>query len=314
METIARHRTQPMSELQSLSIDFAKEKEEGYRRVFSRSPLISSISAEWDGIYFTYDYLPQYKTPEVFAKQHGIAIFTEMPIPARAERTLDGQFRREHVTQGDILIVPANVGHRAGWDITGGVILIGFEPELVSQASWDIPQGDRLELLPHFATPDPLVCQIGLALKTVLEQWNGASRLYVETMSHALIVHLLQYYSAKRLVQSASSGQLPKTALQRVIDYINEYLDRDLSLKELAAVAQLSPHYFAQLFKQSTRLTPHQYVIRCRIERAKALLIERNSTIAEAARRVGFVDQSHLHRHFKRLVGVTPKAYLNQRK
>ena len=74
----------------------------------------------------------------------------------------------------------------------------------------------------------------------------------------------------------------------------------------------MSPHYFSQLFKESTGITPHQYVIRCRIDRAKDLLKQGKLSIAEIAKEVGFVDQSHLHRHFKRLVGVTPKLFFKQ--
>ena len=98
----------------------------------------------------------------------------------------------------------------------------------------------------------------------------------------------------------------------QVIDYINNHLEQDLSLIELAAIAQMSPHYFSHLFKQSTGMTPHQYVIRCRVECAKELLLQRKLTIAEIAYKVGFANQSHLNRHFKRLLGVTPKAILQK--
>lgn len=73
------------------------------------------------------------------------------------------------------------------------------------------------------------------------------------------------------------------------------------------AIAQMSPHYFSQLFKRSTEITPHQFVIRARVERAKELLIEGKFAIAEVAKIVGFVDQSHLHRYIERLLGVTPR-------
>ncbi|MGB6016783.1 MAG: helix-turn-helix transcriptional regulator, partial [Nodosilinea sp.] len=70
--------------------------------------------------------------------------------------------------------------------------------------------------------------------------------------------------------------------------------------------AGMSAHYFSQLFKQSTGFAPHQYVIRCRVERAKTLLAQPHTPIADIAYQVGFAHQSHLNRHFKRLVGVTP--------
>ena len=85
-----------------------------------------------------------------------------------------------------------------------------------------------------------------------------------------------------------------------------------MSLAELAAVVQLSSFHFAHLFKQTTGVSPHQYHIRCRVERAKQLLLTKNLTIAEVAYIVGFASQGHLNYHFKRLVGITPKAFLRQ--
>ena len=296
----------------SLVVDFVKEKEEGYKRIFSRSPLLSSVSAQWDGILVAYDYLLPGQTPEISVKQHGIGIFVEMPEPAQAERLIDGRFRREQVLQGDVVIVPANTWHRTSWNTAGGAIILGLEPTEFTRTIDEIIERDRIELIPHFATPDPLVHQIGLALKRALENSGNTSRLYVETMTTALMVHLLQYYSAQQLTIPTYTGGLSKLKLQQVVDYIHAHLDRDLSLKELAAIVQMSAHYFSQLFKQSTGITPHQYVIHCRIERAKELLMQRKLTISDVAKVVGFVDQSHFHRHFKRLVGITPKAFLQQ--
>ena len=75
----------------------------------------------------------------------------------------------------------------------------------------------------------------------------------------------------------------------------------------------MSPSYFSRLFKQSTGYAPHQYVIRCRVERAKKLLLQEKLTIADIAYSLGFAHQSHLNRHFKRLVGVTPKKFRQQK-
>lgn len=296
----------------SLVVDFVKEKEEGYKRIFSRSPLLSSVSTQWDGILVAYDYLEPGQIPEISVKQHGIGIFVEMPKPVQAERLIDGQFRREQVLQGDVVIVPANTWHRTTWNRAGGAIVVGLEPKEFTRTIDETIERDRIEVIPHFATPDPLVHQIGLALKRALENSGNASRLYAETMTNALMVHLLQYYSAQQVKLPTYEGGLSKHKLQRIVDYIHAHLDRDLSLKELAAVVQMSAHYFCQLFKQSTGITPHQYVIRCRIERAKELLIQGKLTISDVAKIVGFVDQSHFHRHFKRLVGITPKAFLQQ--
>ncbi|MEC4819462.1 MAG: AraC family transcriptional regulator, partial [Scytonema sp. PMC 1069.18] len=90
---------------------------------------------------------------------------------------------------------------------------------------------------------------------------------------------------------------------------IHNHLDENLTLAELAAIVQMSPHYFASLFKQSTGLAPHQYLTQCRIERAKRLLLHRNLTIVEICHTVGFQNQSHFTKVFRQHTGTTPKAY-----
>ncbi len=100
---------------------------------------------------------------------------------------------------------------------------------------------------------------------------------------------------------------LTPTQLQQAIDYIHTHLDRDLSLIELASTINISPTYFASLFKQATGISPHQYVIQQRVERAKLMLLKTDLAIADIALQVGFSSQSHLTQQFKRLTGMTPK-------
>ena len=98
--------------------------------------------------------------------------------------------------------------------------------------------------------------------------------------------------------------------LRAVVEYIEEHLAAGLTLGQMAAVARLSPYYFARQFKRATGLTPHQYVILRRVERAKQLLPAGTGlSLAEVAARAGFSDQSQFSHHFKRVVGVTPGQF-----
>lgn len=305
----------PNNSQQTISVNFAQEKEEAYKRVFKRYPVISSAAVGWDdlGIMIAYDRNPPFETPKTIVKQHMIGILTDIPPSSvYTERKIDGRMMQEQNAQGDCIIVPANTSHQAVWDHQGSALLIAIEPTVFAQSIHEVVDPDKIELLPRFATPDPLVYQIGVALKSALTRHDKSSRLYSETLVNTIIIHLLEHYSVPCNSFKSVSGKLPQYKLQQILDYISAYLDRDLSLKELGNVVQMSPYYFSRLFKETTGITPRQYIIRRRIERAKKLLQQRKISIAEVAKEVGFVDQSHLHRHFKRLVGVTPKTYLRE--
>ena len=100
-----------------------------------------------------------------------------------------------------------------------------------------------------------------------------------------------------------------RAELQRAVDFIQDNLAADLSLDAIAREAGLSSYHFARLFTEAFGVAPHQYVIQARIERAKSLIIQNRLSLGEAAQHAGFADQSHFTRHFKRIVGVTPRAF-----
>jgi AraC family transcriptional regulator len=99
---------------------------------------------------------------------------------------------------------------------------------------------------------------------------------------------------------------LPQRRLAQVVEFIDAHLSDDLSLRLIADVAGMSPSYFLTLFKRSTGLAPHQYLVEQRIEKARALLVQTKLPIADIATRVGFADQSHLTRLMRRHTGLTP--------
>jgi AraC family transcriptional regulator len=106
-------------------------------------------------------------------------------------------------------------------------------------------------------------------------------------------------------------GGLTPSKLHRTIAYIKAYLEHPLSLAELAAVAQTSPTHFARLFKHATGLTPHRYVITCRMEQAKQLLAATDLSLSEIGLQVGCADHSHFSALFRQYVSTTPNAYRN---
>jgi AraC family transcriptional regulator len=103
----------------------------------------------------------------------------------------------------------------------------------------------------------------------------------------------------------ATTGGLPLQEFHK--SFGNTHLDQDLSLGQIAEVINISPTYFASLFKGAMGISPHQYVIQQRVERAKTMLAKKDLAIADIALQVGFSSQSHLTQQFKRFTGMTPK-------
>ena len=104
-------------------------------------------------------------------------------------------------------------------------------------------------------------------------------------------------------------GGLPPRVVRRLLEHIDCNIDRQIIVEDLAKVANLSASYFARAFKRSVGLTPHDYLIRRRVERTMALLSDTEMALSEIALAAGFADQSHFARRFRQHVGVSPRAY-----
>jgi AraC family transcriptional regulator len=282
-----------------------------YLQMFGQPPLLSSYRAGWRGIDLIYCREPAGEVPEHFFQQCHLLCIETIHRPCAASKWMDGQLQDKPIVKGDVFIVPERVRYKERWEGEIEFISLLLDSAFVEQIAQDSTHFSTVELLPLFPQPDPLIYQMGLTLKTALET-KVITRLYAETLAAALAAHLLQYYSAQKVVLGDYSGGLSKPTLKRIVQYIHAHLEQDLSLTELATQAQMSCHHFARLFKRATGVSPHQYVIRCRVEQARQLILREELTIAEIAHQLGFANQSHLSRHFKRLVGVSPKQLLKQ--
>jgi RNA polymerase sigma-70 factor (ECF subfamily) len=116
-------------------------------------------------------------------------------------------------------------------------------------------------------------------------------------------------FRAPAEIQQPQIRTLPSCRLRRVTGHIQQHLDRDLGLAELAALVYMSPYHFARLFKGSTGVPPHRFVIRQRIARARTILATPELSVALISRMVGFRSPSHFTTVFRRVTGVTPTEY-----
>ena len=161
---------------------------------------------------------------------------------------------------------------------------------------------------PYF--PGPVIHDVRLNRQLVaLHRTLEASPSSLERESRLLwsMAQLIRGYAGDRPVARAAGKE--HAAVQQVRDYLNAYYSQNVSLDELAKLVELKPLKLLRAFKAEVGLPPHAYLNQLRVYQAKRLLIA-GLSIADAAADTGFVDQSHLHRHFKKMVGVTPGQYV----
>jgi len=122
------------------------------------------------------------------------------------------------------------------------------------------------------------------------------------------VVEIPERFFSRAQVRQAG---LPNYKLRRAMEFIESHIDQPILLEQVAAAVALSPFHFHREFKRSTGMTPHQYIVHVRMERAKALLSDSDMPLAEVAAQVGFADQSHFSSTFRRTTAMTPRNYRN---
>ena len=226
------------------------------------------------------------------------------------DREYTGEIRR-----GDIWLKPYSHNGFWSWKDADECLLFAIAPDFLRQIAVenDFANADRVEILPVLNKRDSGLHNLVILFQQEIAHTQPGDRMYIESLSNMLAVHLLRHYCNFPAKVSEYTGGLPAYKLKQVTDYIDTYLADDISLGELASQVQLSQSHFSHLFRQSTGKSPYQFLIQQRVERAKKLLLKQDMAIADVAISVGFYDQSHLSRHMKKLLCVSPRQLRQQR-
>lgn len=285
-------------------------EKEGTLAIFSTQPLLSSHKSGWKDIHLAHFSQPAWESPEFSTALHTIGL----PIPHQIvtnEFIVEGRLQRQqyHLNHQNISIFPANRLYKIYLDKSLEFIHLYLEPEFVSHVAHETIDPERVEILFEPKKEDLLIYQMCLALKADLDADGSGNGFYADAIATTLSAHLLRHYSTNQYQFREYEDGLSKYKLRTVFDYINEHLCEKITLTELARELDMSHFYFSRLFKISTGITPHQYLIQQRIERAKQLLRQPDKTIADVAMDCGFANPSHFAKHFRKYTGVTPKQF-----
>jgi AraC family transcriptional regulator len=236
-----------------------------------------------------------------------VAIHLGPPIKASCRRA--GYSYRGTVVHGDIEIIPA--GMPGVWEISekDTYLALSVSPQLLNTVAeeLDLDPG-RVEIRNRFQVRDVQLENIGWALKAEMESGYPCGRLYFDSLAVAVATRLVRCHSSVSREPKKLNGRMSERRLRQVISYIECNLSQSISLDDIAGVAGLSVSHFKSLFRESVGMPAHQYLIRRRVERAKSLLADGKLSISQIAFDTGFAHQSHLARHMRRVLGISPKA------
>lgn len=271
------------------------------------SPLLMKRQCAWDGLRLEHYVFRSGELPEHRHNEHTVLISLSDGCPAEMTTgsglKIVGTQRR-----GSICVLPSGLTHKAQLGGPCEHVALYLDPALINRAAAAANVSGRFEIVERYSRGDAIIANIGSALLAELDSEGISGRLYAESLANVLAVHLLRHYTTEDKRPQHSNG-LSDHKLRRVEDFIANNFADDLSLTQLAHVAGMSSFHFAREFKKATGITPHQYLIKFRVNRAKSLLADNKLPLVEVGLMSGFSHQSHFTRLFRRLTGTTPHLY-----
>jgi AraC family transcriptional regulator len=272
------------------------------------TPVTFKRKASWEGIRLEHYRLPVGELPEHTHREHVVMI--SLSDGARGEmRTGNGTRISGTLYNGNICVLPSGLAHTARLDNPSEHLAMYLDPSTVQRAASESQLGGNFEVVERCTRSDGVISSVGIALLGELESEGLSGRLYAQSLANLLAVHLLRHYTTGGNAPQRFSGGLSAQKLKQVTAFVAENYSTDVRLAELANVAGMSSFHFAREFKRTTGTTPHQYLIKFRVERAKALLAEAEIPLTEVSLQSGFSHQSHFTRLFRRFTGTTPNSY-----
>jgi AraC family transcriptional regulator len=237
---------------------------------------------------------------------HRLIFYITPDVPT--DCSCEGVAQRRIQAPYDFDIVPA--GASGFWEDHADcdMVSVRLAPRLLTSTAEALALPlDRMELAPKLGARDPMIEHVVRALAAEIAAPAPAGRIYADSLATALTTRLLQSFGA---IGAAGRQILSKPQVRRIVEFVEENLDGELTLEQLADVAGMSIPHLTTLFRRTMGQSVHAYVMERRVERARALLLERRLSIAQVALETGFAHQSHLARWMRRLLGVTPSEVL----
>lgn len=272
-------------------------------------PIVTSRGRPWKGFVVREQGPTNVEAHDVVLLKHLVCLQTEQP--AQIDWQGDGRCIRRTILPGQTCVFPANRLHSGSFRHEGRHIVVELDPELLTAAMSPGRPVEPIELKWEIGIDSPTLRELVRMLHSEAGRTAGVDPQYAATVARLMALHLVQYHSTRTEGRTRIGGLTP-SRLNRVVDLIRTHLGERLTLEQLARHAGLSLFHFARAFRDSTGMSPMEYVMHCRIAHARELLAQPGARIGDVALRCGFCDQAHFSRNFKRLAGITPAVFMRR--
>ncbi|MFM7427664.1 MAG: helix-turn-helix domain-containing protein [Elainella sp.] len=270
----------------------------------------SSANNGWRGILVEQHEMTAMEFPEHYVQGHRLIVQTGQPVSY--EWRQGSRWQTTTLQPGMFCLQSHGELNLPRWHGRFEFLAIALEPEFLEQG-FRVSDPGAIRFRERRGGFDPVISQFAARFRSEIQSGSYCGVLYGESLALAFSRYLLEQHSHSSQLISTERGQLSPRQLQEIIDLIHTDLPTELSLTDLAKHLNLSPFHFARLFKHSLGLSPHQYVLQNRIERAKKLIATTPKlSLTEIGLQVGFYDQTHFGKAFKRTVGLSPKQFAKQ--
>lgn len=228
--------------------------------------------------------------------------------PGRVRRQMTDGWQAEEFQSGDVTLVPCGQAARWSWDETFQNIHLSISHAFMRNIAGRVFDHDVREIgfIDQLKIDDRVIAFNLQTLLGELKEGGAAEHLLVDAVATQTCVQILRSYSITALAKPGTAGRLSRAKAANLEDYIDANLASMLSIQELSAVAEMSPYHFARCFKLHFGQTPHQFVVKRRLERANMLIKQGRMALKQISALCGFYDQSHMTRLFRSHFGVTP--------
>ena len=227
---------------------------------------------------------------------------------------MGGKWITRKIQGGDLFVTRSRTPYEvrfespAGQELENLSLHVAVEPFLAALETRYPGKTDRVEVIDFFGR-DEILWPICLTCAELLAARVPGKSQRVAALTQLMAAHIVEKYTKIGTETAAHRGGLPVGQLRKVEDYVAEHLAEEISIEELAGLVELSASHFAHVFKETTGMTPLQFVTRERITRAQQLIRETSRSLIDVGLEVGYTSPSHFAQVFRRVVGVTPTEF-----